>query len=188
MEAVTCLAGLLADPCKPARIGAARAIARLGCWEGIPLLQLKILIGDDDPEVLGECCTSLLQLPDNGSIDLVVGLLSSSDPEVRSRAALALGESHLCQAFEPLCACWRSERDLSVRGLILTCIGLLRSNESRQFLLALIVGSDATAAADAIRALAPFAADEGLRDHVDTAIRRSANRRLLTNTSVERWR
>ena len=178
MEAITCFADLLADPCRPAREGAARAIAGLGSWEGVPLLRLKILSGDDDPEVLGECCSALLELAIDENIELVVGLLTSKVTDVRVRAAIALGESHSAKAFEPLCACWEAEREPAARGLLLTCLGLLRSHESRRFLISLITGTDSSAASDAIRALAPFAMIEGLREQAGAAVAESGSERL----------
>src|SRR5688572_24467206 len=56
------LAVLLADPEKGARASAARSIGDSGRHEGVPLLEFKILIGDDEPEVLTECFASLLRL------------------------------------------------------------------------------------------------------------------------------
>jgi HEAT repeat protein len=177
-EAIASFADLLADPCKLARIGAARAIAALGRWEGAPLLRLKLLSGDPDAEVLGECCAALLSLTPDEGVELVIPLLSSTDADVRVQAALALGQSRRGQALEPLCSCWRTEREASVRGILLTCIGLLRSAESRELLLSLIRGPDSAAAADAIRALAPYGAAEELRQQVEQAVAETGSTRL----------
>jgi len=178
MEAITTFADLLADPCKQARIGAARAIASFGHWEGVPLLRLKLLSGDPDAEVLGACCTALMDLAPDEGVELVIQLLSSGDTEVRIQAALALGQSRNSQAFDPLRSLWQTEHDVSVRSILLTCIGLLRSTESREFLLSLIRGTDGTAAADAIRALAPYRMMEELSQQVERAVQESGSRRL----------
>ncbi len=159
MEALNIFADLLADPCTPARLGAVRAIASLGRWEGVPLLRLKLLNGDTDAEVLGECCSALIDLASSEGAALVMQLLSSRDTDVRIQAALALGETHTQEALEPLRSCYETERDPSVRGILLTCIGLLRSTESRAFLLSLIPETDENTAMDALRALAPCRMD-----------------------------
>jgi HEAT repeat protein len=178
MEALTCFVDLLADPCRPARIGAAQAIAALGHWEGVPLLRLKLQVGDPEPEVIGECCAALLELEPGGGIELVLRLLASRDTDVRVQAALALGESRHPQGLTALCQCWETERELSVRGLLLTCIGLLRSQESREFLVSLVKEDSSTAGADAIRALAPYSMIEELREQVEQAVAASSNDQL----------
>ena len=99
MEAITSFADLLVDPCKLARMGAARAIAGLGRWEGVPLLRLKLQSGDADAEVIGACCAALLELTPDEGLELVVGLLSSGNVDVRVQVALALGESHRPKAW-----------------------------------------------------------------------------------------
>src|SRR5207245_3725537 len=49
------LADLLADPEKPARVGAARAIAQFSRLQGVPLLRLEIRVGEEAADVMGEC-------------------------------------------------------------------------------------------------------------------------------------
>ncbi len=177
-EAINCFADLLADPYRAARIGAARAIAGLGHWEGVPLLRLKLHVGDQEPEVMGECCTALLELAPEDSAELVIGLLSSPDNELRIQAALALGQSRHPKALEPLCTCWQTAAEPAMRGILLTCIGLLRTKPSREFLVALVSGEDDVAAADAIRALAPFRMLDELRQQVEEAVAAADNDRL----------
>ena len=178
MEAITAFADLLVDPCKLARIGATRAIAGLGRWEGVPLLRLKLQSGDADAEVVGACCAALLELAPDDGLELVIGLLSSRNTDVRVQVALALGESHSPQALEPLRVAWEREADKSVRSILLTCIGLLRSSDSHAFLLSLIHGTNGAAAADAIRALAPYRCLEELYQRVERAVEQSGNTQL----------
>lgn len=178
MEAITVFADLLVDPCKIARVGAARAIAGLGRWEGVPLLRLKLHCGDAEAEVVGACCAALLELTPEEGLELAVGKLSSRNVDVRVQVALALGESHNPKALEPLRFAWEIESDKSVRGILLTCIGLLRLTAAHEFLLALIDGTDAAAAADAIRALAPYRMLEELTRRVAQAVDRSGSSRL----------
>ncbi|MGH8629508.1 MAG: hypothetical protein ACREU7_01915, partial [Burkholderiales bacterium] len=60
LEVLRRLVDALADPAKPVRIDAARAIAQLPRPESALLLRLKALVGDSDPEVKGQCFASLL--------------------------------------------------------------------------------------------------------------------------------
>ena len=62
VEVLNRCALLLVDRYKEARIGGIRAIAALAVPEGAALLRLKLLVGDTDSEVVGECCSALLQL------------------------------------------------------------------------------------------------------------------------------
>ena len=61
---------------------------------------------------------------------------------------------------------------------MLTCIGLLRSAESRNFLVSLIRGENDTDAVDAVRALAPYRSVDELVQQIARAVEESANSRL----------
>jgi HEAT repeat protein len=177
LEALSQFAELLADPHRTARIGAARAISSLGHPEGVPLVKLKLLCGDVDAEVIGECCAALLRLAPEDGLRLVIPLLDSRSEDVRVQAAVALGESRQPGAFEPMTVCWQRQRDHSVRKIVLTAIGILRSDEADEFLLSLIRGTNERDSADAIESFAPFAKSGELRTRVDAAVReRSSNR------------
>ena len=133
IEAINYFADLLADPCKAARIGAARAISGLGSWEGVPLLRLKLRLGDEDAEVIGECCSALLEIAPEDGLDLVTHLLSSKDSDVRLQAAVSLGESRNRQALEPLCACCNrsvSRRSAACCSLVSACFAARRVSSS----------------------------------------------------------
>ncbi len=58
------------------------------------VLRLKVLTGDESPEVLGDCFTSLLHLAPQRSFDFVAGYLAGHDPDVAEAAAIALAQSH----------------------------------------------------------------------------------------------
>jgi HEAT repeat protein len=178
LEALSQFAELLADPHRTARIGAARAISGLGHPEGVPLVKLKLLSGDADAEVIGECCSALLRLSPEDGLRLVVPLLDSRNEDVRVQAAVALGESRQPSAFEPLQECWQWQRDQSVRKIVQTAIGILRCDEADEFLLSLIRGTNERDAADALEALAPFAKSGDLRSNVEAAVRDADNPRL----------
>ncbi len=98
------LADLLADRESEARIGAARALAYSGSLQAVPLLRLRVQIGDD-ASVLAECFSALLRLAPAASLSLVARFLQSPNPQVSEMAALALGESRLPDAL-PLLKQW----------------------------------------------------------------------------------
>lgn len=106
LDALILFAELLADRWKAARIDAIRAIGALQSDNGIPLLRFKLLLGDMEPEVIGECCTALLLLRPEITLPMVVGVLDSGNPHICLEAACSLGESRRAEAFEPLRACW----------------------------------------------------------------------------------
>ncbi|WP_088889993.1 hypothetical protein [Leptolyngbya ohadii] len=98
------LGDLLADPEPEARIGAARAIAYSENDQGVPLLRLRVRIGDTSP-VLSECLLALLQLAPSQSLPLVEDVLYARTAmalgavDQAEAAALALSESRLNEAF-----------------------------------------------------------------------------------------
>ncbi len=179
------MADLLVDRFKLARIGAARAIAQLNSPDGIPLLRLKLLTGDKDPEVLGECAGALLKLACEGGLPYVVGLLNSLDPDICIQAALALGESRRPEALEPLKQCWQRQTDASTRGIVLTCIALLRRAEAAKFLISLISADDPTTAGEAIHALASSRSLADVRRDTEAAVRATGNSRLIDLFNAE---
>ena len=62
--------------------------------------------------------------------------------------------------------------------MLLTCIGLLRSSKSLEFLVSLVRGSDGAAAGDAIQAIAPYKLIDDVRQQVEAAVIESGNRQL----------
>ena len=86
---------LLYDKEHDARAGAARAIACGNPREAELLLRAKILAGDAEAVVLGECFAGLLAAAPEDSVDFVARYLDAADEEVREQAALALGGSKL---------------------------------------------------------------------------------------------
>jgi HEAT repeat protein len=149
------LAELLVDSEKPARMGAARALASFGRTEAIPLLRLKIRLGDQAAEVLGECFAALLHLSPHDSIPLIAGFLNSIASDLGLEAAAALGESRERQAFLALKDCWQNHHDPGFKKSLLLAIGLSRQPDAVEFLLSLVRTAPADTAADALAALAP---------------------------------
>ncbi|BAU15710.1 hypothetical protein LEP3755_62750 (plasmid) [Leptolyngbya sp. NIES-3755] len=125
------LADLLADPKPEARMAAARAIAYSeDLLAGVPLLRLRIQVGDTAP-VLSDCFLALLQLsPESSSLALIRRFLTADLNEVAEVAALALGESRLPEAFPVLQNWWQRTRITELRRTALTAIAFLRQDDA----------------------------------------------------------
>jgi HEAT repeat protein len=186
LEVLNRCAVLLTDRWDDARLGAARAIGMLRQAEGAPLMRLKLLTGDKNPEVIGECCASLLRLDRDEGVPFVVQFLRSLHAEVCVQAALALGASRLPGTFEPLRQAWEHQREPAVRESLLICIGLLRSTEASDFLLSLIESNRFGAAPDAIKALKAFGKSGELRQRIAAAVNTTGNERLK-RLSEKEW-
>jgi hypothetical protein len=161
---------LLADKEVPARIGAIRAIADSGDIAGALLLRLKTLLGDKEDEVIGECFAGLLRLAPAPSLEFVAGFLKSASDEIRERAALALGESHLAAAFPVLREAWVETAQAARRRTLLLSIAMLRLDEAVEFLLLRLAEDRDAAAADALAALALYSRDEAVRKRAEEIV------------------
>jgi HEAT repeat protein len=161
---------LLADKEVPARVGAIRAIADSGDIAGPLLLRLKALVGDKEDEVIGECFAGLLRLSPVPSLDFVAGFMKSAAEEIRERAALALGESHLAAAFPVLRDAWTETSQAARRRTLLLSIAMLRLDEAVEFLLLRVAEDRETAASDALAALGLYGRDEAVRTRVQEIV------------------
>lgn len=162
---MTELADLLADPERPARMVAARAIAYTEDPQGIPLLRLRAKIGDE-PQVLSEYLAALLKLAPQPSIPFVSEFLRDTNQQVQELVALVLGESRQPEALDPLQTWWHGVQDPELRVTGLLAIAMLRTDAAFQFLLALVAdGSDQTAQ-ETIQALEIYRQDYDLWQRV----------------------
>ena len=135
------LVHLLADPEREARTAAVRAIAYWGTQAGALLVRFKVLAGDPEPEVLGQCFSTLLHL-DRRSLEFVAGYLKNENPALAEGAALALGESRRPEAFAVL----RQHVDSPIRAAVLLGIALLRQDDAIEYLKGLLPDRDAAQA------------------------------------------
>lgn len=170
LEVLNYCASLLCDPWPEARLGAAQAIGALGQVEAAPLLRLKLLSGDTQPEVHGECCSAMLKADREEGLAFVQQFLPSHDADTCVQTALALGEARLPGTFDILRTAWGHRSELNVRESLLLCIGLLRTTESQDFLLSLIDKRDIRTAADAVKALRLHGDIGDLRQRTEAAI------------------
>jgi hypothetical protein len=127
------LVRLLADPECKARFAAARALACTGRLDVIPLLQYKASIGDDEPEVTGECLAGLLTLAPQRYVPFAESFFDHPDPAVAEAALLACGMSRHELVFQTLARRWPS-LPAPLREPALSAFAMMRSGAARDFL------------------------------------------------------
>ena len=162
-RALIALVDLLADPEHAARGGAARAIACTEPLAAEAVLRTKVLLGDDEADVIGECLRGLLDLEPDASPAFVARLLNDANPELAQLAALALGESRLDAAVAQLRAQWEQQPLKRPRDLVLLrAATLARSDYAFDWLLQLIREADTTSARFLIEELAVYRGNQRL--------------------------
>ena len=153
------LVHLLADADAGARAVAARALGATGQDHAKYLLQYKLLVGDKEPAVMGECFAGVLSLMKSAA--LVAPFLDSHDEELREAAIIALGESRLPEAFELLRGLMPQTK------LILLAIAMTRQPAAIEYLLSLLANPNHRAAA--LEALAMYRNDPAIRAKIEQA-------------------
>lgn len=162
------LAGLLADPVASVRLAAVHCVAALGGLLSGPLLRLKTLLGDDDPNVLEACFDELLARDKEQYLPVITYYLKSDNPRVRASAALALGQSRRPAALDILSSEWRSNGDPEFKQSLLLAIGLLQIEPAIEFLIGLLDGNQVNAS-DALAALS-YCRAPGVRERVEAEV------------------
>lgn len=156
------LTPLLQDPTLDARLGAIQAIAASGRPGAAPLLWLKLLVGDTEPEPYYEAFVALLILVPDRALPFVASFLNSDRPGVPETTALALGESRRGDALPYLKTALTQADDPAARRSIVLGIALLRLEEGMAFLLELITDGSDVDAQLAMKALEIVRHDERL--------------------------
>lgn len=165
------LAALLMDSESQARIAAARAIASLGGIEGELLLRMKVMAGDQESDVIGECFTGLLSINFERSLSFVSEFLASDNPLMMEAAIFALGESRKKPAFEIL----RDYRENNiiepeVHKILLLAIALTRLDEAFEYLIKVIGDEHRKNAIAALEALKIVRVSDDLRVRIDKIV------------------
>jgi hypothetical protein len=154
LELLTYLADLLADSETSVRIDAATAISQLARPEGAPLLRLKLLLGDAEPEVIGHCFASLLSLTPQTAVPFIGRFLKSQDDDIRLEAAGALAQSREPEAMEILKNFWQDHMPREMRTALVASLGASPLPEAAEFLLSILENESGELAASAVEALA----------------------------------
>jgi HEAT repeat protein len=161
---------LAIDPGKTVRMDAARAIAQLAGPDSVLLLRFKGLLGDRDPEVIGQCLLSLIGMSPRDYIPFAADFLDHANPEIRLEAAAALGDCHELRGVEILEERWRTHADPDVKRAILLSLGSSRQPEAAQFLCSVVQEARFDDAANAIRGLAASRFRDEFRARIVTAL------------------
>lgn len=162
---------LLLDARDEARLLAVRALAGTGRRDCELLLRLKALAGDKAPDVLAECMAGLMGMAPARSFPFVAAYLDNSQPAIREGAAVALGQSHLPEAFDLLRRCRDDDPDGGFRRAMLLPIALVRSDKSFAYSLGVIRDEPAEMARAAVAALKLYRSDESRTDEIRKAVR-----------------
>jgi HEAT repeat protein len=168
-DALLHLADQLADPEAPARIGAAQSIAYHGTESGLPILRLRVLAGDPDSQVVGECLLSMMRILPKSSLGFVADLLTSPDPTLAEAAALSLGETRPDGAFEILSGWRRDAVEQGLGDIALMAISMLRSDKALDYLLGLVETEPGPMAREVIEAFAIHRHSQGLMTRLKDA-------------------
>jgi hypothetical protein len=167
-DALEVLAALLADPQRATRLAAAQAFGDAGRPDATAVLRFKLLIGDDEPQVLSAAIESLFSLAREASYEFVVRLLRGHG-ERAEVAALALGSARFAAAFDALTA-WCIGASLEQRHRIgYLALALLRTDPATDYLLDAIRSHGRADAVAAARALATFKDDAAIAERVRAA-------------------
>jgi hypothetical protein len=91
-------------------------------------VRYKVLLGDPEPEVMGECFRALLSAEDEReeTLPFVAGFLRGSREDFGEEAALALGESRDIRALPLLMDLLETTANAESRATLLRAIALLR--------------------------------------------------------------
>jgi HEAT repeat protein len=172
------LVDLLCDQEKPARMGAAQALAYSGTEAAYLLLRLKARLGDKEPEVLSECFNGIAALNPEEGVSFIAEFVQSSNPAVQESAVLALGDSRRKEAFEILRKVWAKSAGGSLQEIVLMALSLLRLPPATDLLLSLVADDSAEVAKAALSALALHRYDERLKDRVTAVVAQTGKREL----------
>jgi hypothetical protein len=170
-RAIAELTTLLHDKEWRARVGAVRAISCGHAAEAEAVLRYKVLTGDSESEVIGECFTGLLAVGPEESLPWVAGYLAAERDDIRDLAALALGDSRQPKALGHLRAAWDSAGGIGeFPKVLIRAAALLRSDAAFDWLME-IIGEGAQRHADAaVEALSVYERNTRLMERMQAAL------------------
>jgi hypothetical protein len=170
----------LTDSDKAVRLDVIIAIAHYDRPESAMLLRLKASAGDREPEVVGQCFLSLLDLSPGPSITFIERFLTSDDPEIVFEAAAALAQSREPEALNVVQRFWYEKIDFDLRRAIIMSLAGSPLAAAADFLLSLVPGSDRDIAKAAISAIATSRFREDARERIHAAVNKTGDRELKT--------
>ncbi len=183
-EKLQALIDLLVDAEWRARSGAVRAITVVGSEAAALLLRLKAQIGDEEPEVIGDCFMGLLDVEGEDALPFVTGFAESRDEGVREAAVLALGASRRADAVDWLKQRFENLAGAEMKKAILLALATSRTEPAIEFVLDVIRNGNAQASAMAVSAMEVNRGDLRIREAVEAALRgRQAERAAAADSA-----
>ena len=178
-HATRCAVELLAEPDRPgtreqtnwpARADAARALTMIGTDAGAAVLRFKLLLGNDDTNVLADCLAGLLTIERDAALPLATAMLSAADESQIEAALLALGAWRNARAFETLRE--HADRFLTSasRDLFLASVAMTRQAAAIDYLLELAATAAPALRKAAAEALEPLRPLPGIAARLDAAV------------------
>jgi len=179
---------LLHDSEWQARPGAVRALELIQPFHAEIALRHKILEGDEEPEVIAQCFSSLAKAAPEESVPFIASFLRSRDHSAREGAALALGESRLDEALDLLIGAtdellFPSEPMLEA---FYRAIALQRNERAYAYLLNKIATASERESVHAAAALSIYSYNQDLKDQV-TAIAKPRKIERLNQALKSHW-
>ena len=182
------LTEVLNDAEPQARAGAVRAIACGNPREAELLLRGKVLAGDEEPAVVGECFTALLAVEPEESLAFVARYIKHSDETLKELAALALGESRLPGALPHLTTAWNDVLlTEGFRRTLLRAAAAHRSEPAIDWLLSIVAESRQKVAAEIIEVLAIYKHNAKLAGRLASLLKDRGDRGL-EEEFARRWK
>jgi hypothetical protein len=176
------LTALLNDKEARARVGAAHAISCGNPREAEAVLRLKVLVGDPEAEVIGECFTGMMSIAPLECLPFVAAFLHGDNENIRDFAALALGESRSPKVVEFLRAAWDASGALGEFPVVLIrAAALNRTEPAFDWLVSIIETGAKKHSAAAVDALAVYERNTKLNERVKEAL---AQRRKGTRSEL----
>lgn len=166
VDALMAIAVALSDSHDQVRSAAASGLAFTGEAAAAAMAQQKISAGDREPSVTADALGSLIALRPPEGLACAVRLLDRQDRHLPELIVLELGRSGQAGALDLLLRESTRPAPAAYRKAVFVAIGLLRSDESKAALLAIVHGSPDTDARLAIAALATQSQGDTMRSAV----------------------
>jgi hypothetical protein len=175
------LADALADSERTVRIDAARAIEQLNRVEGALLVRLKLLIGDPDQAVMGQCFEAMLSLAPDSGVSFVSRFLKSPNPDVQLEAASALAQCRDPSALGILREFWQDPLlSTDLRQALLINLGASPLSEATDLLLEVVEREPVALAATAVKALSASRYRAEVRSRLESKLAERDSQALYT--------
>lgn len=169
-DAMSLVVNLLVDREAPARLGAIRALASNGGEAGVLLLRLKILTGDEDPEIIGECFAGLIAAAPEQSVLFVATYMDADDEVIAEAAIWALGQSRQIAALGALKEKWERTVERPVRKILIAALAASRLEDAIDYLVSQLRSADVRTADDILTALSSYAGGESVKQAIAAAV------------------